>query len=340
MAAGLAADGDAWLAEAREATCWRALAEPRRADAPRTSASARARCSAGRSRCRRARSGAARSRSRRGCWPGSGPRARSSAAATPATGGSPVRRGRRCRTGSARPAARSGGGRLRRAGAAAGCGPSAPAPRPTWSGGWARPRPRSAGPWPTSAPCRSSLDGGGTGWVLPDDVEAEPPRSSRGRRCCRCSTRPRWAGSDRDFYLDPDHTPYLFDSNGNGGTTAWWNGRIVGCWVQDDDGVVHVVPREDLGADGRAGARRRGRAAHRLAGRRPDLQRLRSLPDEVRAPALRPSLRATDSLSALVREQPEQQAPPVQRLRIRYAKRGRLRFTSATATSRGPSSGR
>jgi radical SAM-linked protein len=29
-----------------------------------------------------------------------------------------------------------------------------------------------------------------------------------------------------------------------------------------------------------------------------------------------------------VREQPEQQAPPVQRLRIRYAKRGRLRFTS------------
>jgi radical SAM-linked protein len=29
-----------------------------------------------------------------------------------------------------------------------------------------------------------------------------------------------------------------------------------------------------------------------------------------------------------VRHQPEQQAPPVQRLRIRYAKRGRLRFTS------------
>jgi radical SAM-linked protein len=29
-----------------------------------------------------------------------------------------------------------------------------------------------------------------------------------------------------------------------------------------------------------------------------------------------------------MREQPEQQAPPVQKLRIRYAKRGRLRFTS------------
>ncbi len=51
---------------------------------------------------------------------------------------------------------------------------------------------------------------------------------------------------DRDWYLDPADTPYLFDSNGNGGTTAWWNGRIVGCWVQDDAGRVIVVPRGDL----------------------------------------------------------------------------------------------
>lgn len=36
----------------------------------------------------------------------------------------------------------------------------------------------------------------------------------------------------------------------------------------------------------------------------------------------------------LVREQPEQQAPPVQRLRIQYAKRGRLRFTSHRDFSR------
>jgi radical SAM-linked protein len=39
------------------------------------------------------------------------------------------------------------------------------------------------------------------------------------------------------------------------------------------------------------------------------------------------------SLSA-VRHQPEQQAPPVQRLRVRYAKRGRLRFTSHRDFSR------
>jgi radical SAM-linked protein len=35
-----------------------------------------------------------------------------------------------------------------------------------------------------------------------------------------------------------------------------------------------------------------------------------------------------------VRDQPEQQAPPVQRLRLRYAKRGRLRFTSHRDFSR------
>src|ERR1700741_5284940 len=35
-----------------------------------------------------------------------------------------------------------------------------------------------------------------------------------------------------------------------------------------------------------------------------------------------------------VREQPAQQPPPVQRLRIRYAKRGRLRFTSHRDFSR------
>lgn len=36
----------------------------------------------------------------------------------------------------------------------------------------------------------------------------------------------------------------------------------------------------------------------------------------------------------MARQQPEQQAPPVQRLRIRYAKRGRLRFTSHRDFSR------
>jgi hypothetical protein len=87
--------------------------------------------------------------------------------------------------------------------------------------------------------------------VLADDLEPVDPE-------------PPWAAllpvldpttmgwKQRDFYLDPDHTPYLFDTNGNAGSTAWWDGWIVGCWVQDEDGAVQVVLREDPGADARA----------------------------------------------------------------------------------------
>jgi Winged helix DNA-binding domain len=50
----------------------------------------------------------------------------------------------------------------------------------------------------------------------------------------------------RGFYLDPDDVAYLFDTNGNAGTTAWWNGRIVGCWVQEPSGEVRIVARRRL----------------------------------------------------------------------------------------------
>ena len=45
---------------------------------------------------------------------------------------------------------------------------------------------------------------------------------------------------ERGFYLGASTCPYLFDTNGNAGTTAWWDGRVVGCWVQDEAGVVEV----------------------------------------------------------------------------------------------------
>ena len=51
------------------------------------------------------------------------------------------------------------------------------------------------------------------------------------------------------------------------------------------------------------------------------------------SPVLAKSERVS-SLSTVPRQQPEQQAPPVQRLRVRYAKRGRLRFTSHRDFSR------
>lgn len=96
-----------------------------------------------------------------------------------------------------------------------------------------------------------SLDGGGSGWVLPDDVDGVDPVAPWAALLPTLDpTTMGW--KERDFYLDPGHAPYLFDSNGNAGTTAWWDGRVVGCWVQDDDAVVHVVLREDIGREGGA----------------------------------------------------------------------------------------
>lgn len=95
------------------------------------------------------------------------------------------------------------------------------------------------------------LEGGDTGWLLPDDLEPEPELEPWAALLPTLDpTTMGWRG--RGFYLDPAHTPYLFDSNGNGGTTVWWDGRIVGCWVQDPDGAVVPVLCEDIGSDGMA----------------------------------------------------------------------------------------
>src|SRR5262249_41570740 len=55
---------------------------------------------------------------------------------------------------------------------------------------------------------------------------------------------------ERGFYLG-QHREQLFDRAGNAGTTAWADGRIVGSWVQDDEGVVAVRLLERLPASTR-----------------------------------------------------------------------------------------
>ncbi len=96
-----------------------------------------------------------------------------------------------------------------------------------------------------------SLDSGVTGWVLPGDEEPVPPVGPWAALLPALDpTTMGW--KQRGFYLDPADVPYLFDSAGNGGTTAWWNGRVVGCWVQADDSSVRVIYRGDPGPAARA----------------------------------------------------------------------------------------
>jgi hypothetical protein len=84
----------------------------------------------------------------------------------------------------------------------------------------------------------------GTGWVLPDDLDDEAPVEPWAALLPALDpTTMGW--KERSFYLG-DHAERLFDANGNGGPTAWWDGRIVGGWTQREDGTVVVVPAEPL----------------------------------------------------------------------------------------------
>ncbi|CUR60066.1 conserved hypothetical protein [metagenome] len=96
-----------------------------------------------------------------------------------------------------------------------------------------------------------TLDDGAVGWLAPDDVaDAGPVEPWAALLPTLDPTVMGWRS--RDFYLDPAHVPHLFDTNGNAGTSAWWDGRIVGCWVQDEEGVVRLSLLEDVEPAGRA----------------------------------------------------------------------------------------
>lgn len=94
-----------------------------------------------------------------------------------------------------------------------------------------------------------TLDRGAVGWLLPDDLaEGVDPGPWVALLPVLDPTVMGWKG--RDFYLGP-HRDQIFDRNGNAGTTAWVDGRIVGCWVQDPAGVVEVRLLERVSATAR-----------------------------------------------------------------------------------------
>ena len=61
----------------------------------------------------------------------------------------------------------------------------------------------------------------------------------------------------REFYLG-DLQGRLFDSNGNGGTTAWWRGRVVGGWRPDGEKGIELVLCENVPARVERALRERG----------------------------------------------------------------------------------
>ncbi len=87
-----------------------------------------------------------------------------------------------------------------------------------------------------------TLDSGATGYLLPDDDQLDEVPVEPWAALLPTLDPSLMGWRERDFYLAPALVPHLFDSNGNGGTTAWLNGRVVGCWVQDERARVRVIP--------------------------------------------------------------------------------------------------
>jgi len=89
---------------------------------------------------------------------------------------------------------------------------------------------------------------GQTGYVLPDDLETtEPVEPWAALLPPLDPTTMGWF--ERGWYLGP-YKPQLFDTSGNAGPTAWWDGRIVGGWRQGEAGEVVLQLLEDFGSEG------------------------------------------------------------------------------------------
>ncbi|MFD9910951.1 DNA glycosylase AlkZ-like family protein [Streptomyces sp. NPDC059063] len=103
------------------------------------------------------------------------------------------------------------------------------------------------------------LEGGGTGYLVPGDEEADGSGAPWVALLPGLdATSMGWR--NRDFYLDPAHVPALFDRNGNIGPTVWADGRIVGAWARRRDGEVAYRLLTDVGATARAAVERRAAA--------------------------------------------------------------------------------
>ena len=88
---------------------------------------------------------------------------------------------------------------------------------------------------------------GRTGYLLPDDLEpVEPVEPWAALLPALDPTTMGW--TERDWYLGP-HKAQLFDTAGNAGPSIWWDGRIVGGWLQAENGEVVLRMLEDVGAE-------------------------------------------------------------------------------------------
>ena len=127
-----------------------------------------------------------------------------------------------------------------------------------WWTGWTLTRARRV--LATLGAIEVGLEGGETGYVLPDDVDPVPPTEPWVALLPGLDPAVMgWAMAGRHWYLGDDVRAAVYDRNGNIGPTVWCDDRIVGGWAQRSDGTIVHRLLSDVGADaeraieGRAG---------------------------------------------------------------------------------------
>ncbi|WP_323747876.1 winged helix DNA-binding domain-containing protein [Catenulispora rubra] len=89
----------------------------------------------------------------------------------------------------------------------------------------------------------------GPGWLLPDDLTPVPtPEPWAALLPALDPTTMGWQG--RDWYLAEEIKAQLFDRAGNAGPTLWWNGEVVGGWIQLPDRTIATKLLRDIGREG------------------------------------------------------------------------------------------
>jgi hypothetical protein len=88
---------------------------------------------------------------------------------------------------------------------------------------------------------------GGTGYVLPDDVEPQPASPEPWVALLPALDPTAMGWTDRTFYGGDGKA--LYDRSGNIAPTVWADGRIVGCWAQREDGEIAVRLLVDAGRE-------------------------------------------------------------------------------------------
>ncbi|MGA6162252.1 winged helix DNA-binding domain-containing protein [Amycolatopsis magusensis] len=117
-----------------------------------------------------------------------------------------------------------------------------------WWTGWTAAQAKKA--LAAIGPAEVDLEGGGTGLLLPGDLEPEPEPGPWVALLPALDPTPMgWAA--REWYLGPPgpHRDALFDRSGNIGPTIWCDGRIAGGWAQRPDGEIAVRCSADVGAE-------------------------------------------------------------------------------------------